>query len=396
MTFKRWLFFLGLILGGLGPQTAVAQPLPEPALPVVQAILFFSPTCPHCHDVITNVLPPLTEQYGDQLQIVGLDVSNELGQYLYQTAVTQFNIPDTRLGVPTLIVGDVVLVGSLEIQAQFPTLIEDGLAAGGVAWPAIPALREIMPDLPASSVPVEPTTAPEIIPLAPATTAVPAESDTAVLPLEKIEIEQAAESTAAEPPADPVGFALGWTVLLALVAGLAYGLWSSVKKRPFPLRPQAQASPNNKQTPLILGLVALGLAVAGYLAYVETAQVTAVCGPIGECNLVQSSTYARLFGIPVALFGVGSYLAIGILWVWQRPLDKKVSGLTGVALLTLTLVGTLFSIYLTALELLVIQAICAWCLSSAVITLLLFLLVIRWLTNRGPYQRHHPPAHAPG
>ena len=382
MMFQRWLSLLGLIIGGFGQQTAVAQPLPEPALPVVQAILFFSPTCPHCHDVIINVLPPLTEQYGDQLQIVGLDVSNELGQYLYQTAVTQFKIPDARLGVPTLIVGDVVLVGSLEIQEQFPTLIEDGLAVGGIAWPALPALREIMPDLPADSVPVEPTTAPEIIPLAPAATAVPAESDTAILPLEKIEIEQAAESIAAKPPADPVGFALGWTVLLALVAGLAYGLWTWVKKRPFTRRPQAQSSPNNKQTAVILGLVILGLGVAGYLAYVETAQVTAVCGPIGECNLVQSSPYARLFGIPVALFGVLSYLAIGVLWLLRQATDGKAAGLTGYGLLALTLLGTLFSAYLTMLELLVIHAICAWCLSSALITLSLFLIVIRWLPQR--------------
>ena len=155
-----------------------------------------------------------------------------------------------------------------------------------------------------------------------------------------------------------------------------------VKKRPFTLRQQTQASPNNKQTAVILGLVILGLGVAGYLAYVETAQVTAVCGPIGECNLVQSSPYARLFGIPVALFGVLSYLAIGVLWLLRQATDGKAAGLTGYGLLALTLLGTLFSAYLTMLELLVIHAICAWCLSSALITLSLFLIVIRWLPQR--------------
>ena len=110
--------------------------------PVVQAVLFYSPTCSHCHKVITEDLPPLTEKYGDQLQILGVDVTVEAGQNLYQAAIQRFNIPDDRLGVPTLVVGGTVLVGSLEIPEQFPILIEQWLAAGGIGWPDIPGLKE--------------------------------------------------------------------------------------------------------------------------------------------------------------------------------------------------------------------------------------------------------------
>lgn len=398
-----WLFLFGLVFCCLGQNTAVAQELPEPETPVVHAILFFSPTCPHCHHVMMMVLPPLMDQYGDQLQIMGLDTSYEMGQHLYQTAVTQFQIPDDRLGVPTLIVGDVVLVGSLEIPELFPTLIEAGLADGGIDWPDIPALKEILLEMPPATAPSQPATEPEEAnplvtedlalptqaaaePTAVASVATIASSqEPAVLSLdemEAIDIDQAVGTVSVVPPADPVGFTLGWTVLLGLVAGLGYGVWAWLKQRPLAIGQWERANNNNKRTVFILGLVAMGLIVAGYLAYVETTNVTAVCGPVGECNIVQSSPYARIFGVPVALIGVLSYLAIGVLWLLQRPLDKKASGLPRYGLLALTLFGTIFSIYLTVLELLVIHAICAWCLTSAVVTLLLFLIVVKWLTKR--------------
>ena len=167
-----------------------------------------------------------------------------------------------------------------------------------------------------------------------------------------------------------------------MVAGLGYGSYCCVQKRPFAQVLRDHADGNNMRTSLILGLLAIGLTVAGYLAYVETTHVAAVCGPIGECNIVQSSPYARIFGVPVAILGVLSYLTIGILWLLRQPLSKKVPGLPFYGLFALTLLGTIFSIYLTLLELLVIHAICAWCLTSAIITLLLFLIVVRWLTKQ--------------
>ena len=50
------------------------------ALPVVHAVLFYSPTCPHCQYVITETLPPLMEKYGNQLQIMGVDVTQPKGR----------------------------------------------------------------------------------------------------------------------------------------------------------------------------------------------------------------------------------------------------------------------------------------------------------------------------
>jgi uncharacterized membrane protein len=122
-------------------------------------------------------------------------------------------------------------------------------------------------------------------------------------------------------------------------------------------------------------LIAFGLCIAGYLAYIETTGSVALCGPVGNCNAVQLSTYARLFGVlPIAYVGLVGYVligvALGIGWLTSGTTAKAAAR----ALVILTLCGTFFSIYLTALEPFVIGATCAWCLSSAVIVTLLLLL----------------------
>ena len=131
-------------------------------------------------------------------------------------------------------------------------------------------------------------------------------------------------------------------------------------------------------------LALLGLGVASYLAYVEVNQVTAVCGPIGECNIVQSSPYAKLFGIPVAVLGVLSYLAIIALWLGQRYLPPRFASWSFLGLILLTVFGSLFSIYLTLVEIFAIEAICMWCLSSAVLTTLITVLVTSNIRGKSP------------
>jgi thiol-disulfide isomerase/thioredoxin len=127
---------------------------------VVHAVLFYSPNCGHCHLVITETLPPLFEQYGEQLFIVGLDVSQPDGQVLFRAALQHFNLESG--GVPFLVVGDTYLVGSLDIPEKFPGLIEQYLAQGGVGWPAIPGLAEAT----ASALPTEVATPVEATPRA--------------------------------------------------------------------------------------------------------------------------------------------------------------------------------------------------------------------------------------
>jgi uncharacterized membrane protein/thiol-disulfide isomerase/thioredoxin len=371
--------------------------------PAVQVILFYSPTCPHCHQVITEFLIPLQETYGDQLQILGVDTSDATGQTLYKMAVEHYQIPETRIGVPTLIVGNIILVGSGEIPERFPGILEDGLLAGGIGWPDIPNLNLIVPDLPPSADPAtaantetEPVTeditaATEVVApaadtaisantAAAAPTAVPAVAAGQSLEEASQEISNAgtAPKTASDPPADPLGFVLAWIVLIGMVGVLIYALrqiaaaWSLL----------ASGGYSSHMTWVIPLLALAGLGVAAYLAYVEMNHVEAVCGPVGECNIVQSSSYAVLFGIPIAVWGLLDYLAILALWAGQRFLSGKTASWSSFGLILLAVFGTLFSIYLTSLELFAIKAVCLWCLSSAVITTLILVLAAKDLPDK--------------
>jgi uncharacterized membrane protein len=96
---------------------------------------------------------------------------------------------------------------------------------------------------------------------------------------------------------------------------------------------------------------------------------------VGNCNAVQLSTYARLFGVlPIAYAGLIGYVLIGVALGSDRLASRAAAKAAARALFVLTFCGTLFSIYLTVLEPFVIGATCAWCLSSAVIMTLLLLL----------------------
>jgi len=108
--------------------------------PAVRAVLFWSKTCPHCHEVINGTLPPLQTKYGDKLQIELIETSDPAGYELYQAVVDGYSVPSDRQGVPALFIGDHHLVGSVEIPQILPGLIEKYLAADGVDYPDIPGL----------------------------------------------------------------------------------------------------------------------------------------------------------------------------------------------------------------------------------------------------------------
>lgn len=70
------------------------------------------------------------------------------------------------------------------------------------------------------------------------------------------------------------------------------------------------------------------MGIAGYLAYVEATQSTAVCGPVGDCNTAQQSEYARLFGVlPIGVIGVVGYLAILFSWGVTRTRKNYIANI---------------------------------------------------------------------
>ena len=341
---KRYIFALvfALLLGSFLSPASLSTAHAQNDLPVVRAVLFFSPFCSHCHRVMTETLPPLFAKYGNQLQIVNVDITTADGQTIFEAAWKKFGLESS--GVPFLVIGnDTYLVGDIDIPEKFPALIESYLAKGGVAWPNIPGLAALLPKddqtiLSQSSTPVIAT---------PVTT------------------NAGSNLIFAH---DPAGGILAVIVLVGMLFALGWAVIPLFRRGTITV-------PARDKMWLVVALCVLGLGVAGYLTYVETTQTSAVCGPVGDCNAVQQSPYARLFGVlPVGLLGMAGYLFIlGAYLVknyggekWKEPASGAIFGMV--------LFSVIFSIYLTCLEIFVIQAVCIWCLSSAVISTLLLLL----------------------
>ncbi|MGD8319034.1 MAG: vitamin K epoxide reductase family protein [Gemmatimonadota bacterium] len=491
---------LGLVLAS----TARAEPLLAQLRqePVVHAVLFYSPACPHCHKVMTQDLPPLAERYGDRLVMVGVDVTSSGGQELYRATADYFGIPEPEQGVPMLVVGSEVLMGSLEIPERFPGIIEAGLAGGGLDWPAVPLVRTalaqqgMLEEAPeeqgappptasgqATDAPPETRTAPEpgadrgVV----AETRPPAEPD--AQPASEPGTQPASEpgkrrpaeveaKPAAEPEAEPPGESEpepsaepepesvpGSRPATATVeeadahaqplpeAGAAPGDGASpgpearpapepgsgaepmtgaaAERAPDALPQDVVATPLGASMPRALSvadrlrldptgngmavavllllvllvvtvtrhllvplprifvprthliplLCILGTGVAAYLAWIEVTGALAVCGPVGDCNTVQQSPYARLFGVvPVALLGLAGYAAMAGTWILARYVGARWRAVALWALWGMALVATVFSIYLTFLEPFVIGATCAWCVTSSLVSGALLLL----------------------
>lgn len=366
---KYKLIFTMLLIVALFPFTHMPASAQDSGA-VVHAVLFYSPTCGHCEFVITQTILPMMEEYGEQLQVVGVDVTTQEGSVLFTSAMQKFGME--QAGVPFLVIDEMYLIGSVDIPEQFPPLVEAYLAQGGVDFPAIPGLAEALNQLSEEESPTE-QTQPQITDEAPQATPMPAAtlsesaSPMATPSIQLVESHNNMHWTDRFAQ-DPVGNTLSVIVLLGMVTALG---WVAVSFR------RRQFAFATKQPAWIIPLLCvIGFGVAGYLAYVETTQTSAICGPVGDCNTVQQSEYARLFGIlPIGVLGLFGYVAIFISWLLTRYANKRIAGFASLAMFALTLSGTLFSIYLTFLEPFVIGATCAWCLTSAILMTALLLIL---------------------
>jgi uncharacterized membrane protein len=116
-------------------------------------------------------------------------------------------------------------------------------------------------------------------------------------------------------------------------------------------------------------LAVLGIGIAGYLTYVHYQGGQVLCLASGGCETVQSSIYAKLAGVPVALLGLIGYVLI----LASVFVPKDAGRLMGA---TLSLIGLGFSGYLTYRELFSIHAICQWCVASAILMVLLSVVTV--------------------
>jgi uncharacterized membrane protein len=353
--------FAAILLALISVAPAAAAPASQEGA-IVHAVLFYSPTCGHCEYVITEVLPPLLERYGAQLNIIGVDVTNPAAQALFSAAIDFYEIPEDIAGsVPLLTVGDAWLMGSRDIPEQFPGIIEAGLAQGGIDWPAIPGLAEAL-----ASVPPDDTS--------PTTTPAAAEPSTAVPPTASAPLSiptPAPRTLATTFLNDPAGNTLAVIVLAGMIASAVVVGLRLRNPKPHIVSTRTQVG--------VVALTLVGVGISVYMTFIETTGTRAVCGPVGDCNTVQQSQFALLFGvIPLGSLGLAGYAAILLAWFAGRSLKGRNADWATVLAFGLCAFGTLFSIVLTFLEPFVIGATCTWCISSA-----LAMTGLLWLTS-GP------------
>ncbi|OLD05792.1 MAG: hypothetical protein AUI99_00890 [Gemmatimonadetes bacterium 13_1_40CM_3_69_22] len=129
-----------------------------------------------------------------------------------------------------------------------------------------------------------------------------------------------------------------------------------------------------RQAIVVLALVGLLIATSLWLHKIGVIGVLQ-CGT-GACESVQTSRYAELFGVPVAFVGVAGYAVLFVVGlVGLQPsfaTDRRIA----VALATLSTAGLGFTLYLTAIELFVLHAICRWCVVSAALITAIWALSI--------------------
>lgn len=118
--------------------------------------------------------------------------------------------------------------------------------------------------------------------------------------------------------------------------------------------------------PLLTAILSVaGIAVSIYLLTVHWGWWSAVCLGVGDCELVNTSRYSEFLGLPVALWGIGAYvalLALSLAVLWQKFSPWAQRGL-----FLVSAVGVAFSLYLTYIEVFVLHEICPWCVLSAII-----------------------------
>ncbi|MHB0877432.1 MAG: hypothetical protein ACYC5O_15450 [Anaerolineae bacterium] len=109
---------------------------------VVDGLLFYSETCPHCQAIMNEFLPVMREKYGSQINIELAPVSDVTNYMVLQELDNLYGVPEDQRGVPELFIGSAVMVGRYSIEDNFEKVVDEHLAKGGLDMPSVAELRE--------------------------------------------------------------------------------------------------------------------------------------------------------------------------------------------------------------------------------------------------------------
>lgn len=127
---------------------------------------------------------------------------------------------------------------------------------------------------------------------------------------------------------------------------------------------------------IIIIIALLGLSDAIYLLIIKLTSNKALCVPgLGDCWSVNNSIYSEWNGIPISVFGMLAYISIILLLTFLNRVSF-LKNFNHIFVLGISLIGFIFSIYLTYLQIAVIKAICPFCIISAITMTTVFVLSI--------------------
>mgnify|MGYP001598545338 CR=1 FL=1 len=304
-----------------------------------KAIVFYKNDCEECDEILHDILPRLVKSYQPNLSIIAINNSYPEGGLNYLDAMLLYNFSAAQK-LPLLLIDSEYLSGAEEIKEKLPEFIKSS-SGSHQKWKQL----ESIPSLFTQNLNTADKKFAHMIE-----------------PIKGFGIDVILKKFERNYYKDEAGNRLAVVVLtfmLFSVIGITFYL---IKGNP-------DISKNIPAAYPVILLVASGIAI--YLFYSGITNSELTCGPVGECNTVQQSKYAVVFGfIPVSLLGTINY-CIGIMcWFQSRRTSGKIREFLTLGAWGVAACGVVFFIYLTFLEPFIIGASCAWCLSAAVLTTL--------------------------
>ena len=127
---------------------------------------------------------------------------------------------------------------------------------------------------------------------------------------------------------------------------------------------------------IVAALALAGIFISLYLTLYKIGVIGELSCSIGSCETVNTSKWATFLHLPVAVWGLLFYIDVFLISVLGTTRSFENESLVSVLLVAEAAIGVLFSAWLTYLELAVIHAICIWCVTSALVVTMIFVVSI--------------------
>ena len=119
----------------------------------------------------------------------------------------------------------------------------------------------------------------------------------------------------------------------------------------------------------ILGLV--GFSISFYIYKKKSGKKKLICPRKTDCDNVVHSSYSKIVGIPIEILGMIYYFLISFIYVYSHVLGFWSSNVY-MFVIGMTMCSVIFSIYLLLVQAFIIRKWCLWCISSALVSFLIF------------------------